>query len=194
MAVVGPPTGGAPPSVARWLARWPPDDLPHGTAGAAVTIVLREGHRDVEALLIERTVREDDPASGHVALPGGREDAADPSMRATALRELEEEVGLNPADLLGRPGLVGVEVASLFGLRVVVFCAALAPAPGPVRPSPQEVAHVFWLPVAALDHPERVERATKSGPREVPAIVHEGHVLWGFTYRVLRQFFERPDP
>jgi 8-oxo-dGTP pyrophosphatase MutT (NUDIX family) len=194
LAVVGPPAGEAPPSVERWLARWPRNDLPHGTAGAAVTIVLREGHRDVETLLIERTVREDDPASGHVALPGGREDASDASMRVTALRELEEEVGLTPSDLLGAPGVVGVELASLFGLRVAVFCAALSPSPGPVRPSPREVAHVFWLPLGALDHPERVERATKSGPREVPAVVHDGHVLWGFTYRILRQFFDRPDP
>ncbi len=194
MADVGVVAESLPPSVGHWLARWRSDDLPHGSAGAAVTIVLRECHRDVETLLIERTVREDDPASGHVALPGGHEDAGDPTTRATALRELREEVGLGPEDLLGTPRLVGVEVASMFGLRVAVFAAALGPSSGPVTPSPSEVAHVFWLPVGALDHVESVERATKSGPRRVPAIVHEGHVLWGFTYRVLRQFFDRPEP
>jgi 8-oxo-dGTP pyrophosphatase MutT (NUDIX family) len=194
LAELGDPAGELPPALRRWLARWPLGDLPHGSAGAAVTIVLREGHRDVETLLIERTVREDDPASGHVALPGGHEDEGDATMRATALRELREEVGLGEGDLLGPPRLVGAEVASLFGLRVAVFASALGPSPAPVRPSPQEVAHVFWLPVAALDHVETVERSTKSGPRAVPAIVHDGHVLWGFTYRILRQFFDRPEP
>jgi 8-oxo-dGTP pyrophosphatase MutT (NUDIX family) len=180
--------------VDRWLDRWPAADVPRADAGAAVMILLRGGHRDVEVLLIQRTVREEDPASGHVALPGGRLDDSDATLQVTVLRELQEEVGLRSADLLGPPRLVGVEVANIFRLRVAVFAAALGPSPGPVPASPEEVAQVFWLPVSALDHPESVERATNSGPRNVPAIVHNGHVLWGFTYRLLRQFFDRPEP
>jgi 8-oxo-dGTP pyrophosphatase MutT (NUDIX family) len=183
----------AAPGLPHWLAKWPADDLPHGAAGAAVTIVLREGRKDVEVMLIERTVREDDPASGQVALPGGREDPTDRSVRETALRELHEEVGLRASDLVGTPVLVGVELATLFGLRVAVFASALGPSPGPVAPSPGEVAHIFWLPVSSLDRVESVERLTKHGPRHVPAVVHDGHVLWGFTFRVLRQFFGRDD-
>ncbi|MCI4333904.1 MAG: CoA pyrophosphatase [Thermoplasmata archaeon] len=194
MAELGEPAGHVPSAVRRWLERWPPGDLPHGAAGAAVTIVLREGRRDVEVLLIERSVRDGDIASGQVALPGGRADDADESMRATALRELHEEVGLGPADLVGTLGLVGVEEASLFNMHVAVYSAALGPSPGPRAADPHEVAHVFWLPVTALDTVEPVERATRSGLRKVPAIVHEGHVLWGFTFRVLRQFFDRPEP
>jgi 8-oxo-dGTP pyrophosphatase MutT (NUDIX family) len=190
--LVGPGTA-LPPELGRWLEPWPSDDLPHGAAGAAVTIVLREGHREVEVMLIERTVREDDLASGQVALPGGREDPTDPSVRATALRELQEEVGLRSTDLARPPVLVGVELATLFGLKVAVFASALGPSPGPVAASPGEVAHIFWLPVTALDRVQSVERWTKVGPRKVPAVVHDGHVLWGFTFRVLRQFFGRDD-
>lgn len=194
MAELGEPAGHVPSAVRRWLERWPPGDLPHGAAGAAVTIVLREGRKDVEVLLIERSVRDGDLASGQVALPGGRADATDPSMRATALRELHEEVGLGPADLVGTPGLVGVHSASLFKMDVAVYTAALGPSLGPRAADPHEVAHVFWMPVAALDVVEAIERSTSSGLRKVPAIVHEGHVLWGFTFKVLRQFFDRPDP
>ncbi|MCI4325775.1 MAG: CoA pyrophosphatase [Thermoplasmata archaeon] len=193
MAELGGPAATVSPGLRRWLAKWPPGDLPHGAAGAAVTIVLREGRKDVEVMLIERAVREDDLASGQVALPGGREEPTDPSVRATALRELEEEVGLRANDLAGAPVLVGVELATLFGIRVAVFASALGPSPGPVAPSPGEVAHIFWLPVSALDRVESVERTTKQGPRQVPAVVHDGHVLWGFTFRVLRQFFDRDD-
>lgn len=194
MAELGEPAGVVPSAVRRWLDRWPPGDLPSGAAGAAVTVVLREGRKDVEVLLIERSVRETDLASGQVALPGGRAEPTDATMRATALRELHEEVGLGASDLLGTPGLVGVEAARLFDLQVAVYTAALGPSPTPRAASPREVAHVFWLPVSALDRVETVERATRAGPRNVPAIVHEGHVLWGFTFRILRRFFDRPDP
>jgi 8-oxo-dGTP pyrophosphatase MutT (NUDIX family) len=185
-----------PPSNERsprgWVDRWPEQDLPPGSAGAAVTVVLRAGARDVEVLLIERTVREDDLASGQVALPGGRADPGDRSVRSTALRELGEEVGLGPADLEPSVRFVGVQRANVFGLDVAVFTAVLASAPGPRVASPSEVAHIFWLPQSALADPKPVERATRYGPRNVPAVVHQGHVLWGFTLRVLREYFELP--
>jgi 8-oxo-dGTP pyrophosphatase MutT (NUDIX family) len=172
-----------------WVDRWAATDLPKGSAGAAVTVVLRSGSQDVEGLLIERTVREDDLASGHVALPGGHVDPDDLSLRATALRELSEEVGLGAADLDPSVRCVGVQRASLFGLDVAVFTGVLASRPGPRVASPEEVAHIFWLPRPALTEPTPVERSTRYGPRTVPAVVYQGHVLWGFTLRVLREYF-----
>jgi 8-oxo-dGTP pyrophosphatase MutT (NUDIX family) len=186
--------GSGPTTARSWVERWPAEDLPHGRAGAGVVIVLRQGTREPEVLLIERTVRRSDPASGQVALPGGRADDGDPSLRATALRELAEEVGLGPADLEPPTRFVGVQRANVFGLDVAVFAATLAPKPGPLVPSPSEVAHVFWLPLSALDRPEEVERETSRGTITVPAAVHQGHVLWGFTFRVLREFFGRTTP
>ena len=171
------------------LARWPDADLPHGAAGAAVTIVLREGGSGSEVLLIERTVRDDDPASGQVALPGGHSEDGDATMGATALRELREEVGLGEADVTRPLRFVGVQRASVFGLDVAVYATALTDRPGPVVASPGEVAHVFWLPSESLGSVRPVERSTRRGTFEVPAVVHQGHVLWGFTLRVLRDAF-----
>src|SRR5450432_668562 len=45
-------------------------------------------------LLIRRSERDDDPWSGHWALPGGRRDPEDQDLLRTALRELEEECGI----------------------------------------------------------------------------------------------------
>ncbi len=158
-----------------------------------MTIVLRDGLHGVEALLIERTVTPTDPASGQVAFPGGRVDDGDGSLLATALRELEEEVGLTRADLAGAPRFVGATSASRFRLTVGVFAAALGPAAGTPAPrSPAEVAHVFWLPRTRLDRTEQVHRETVYGLTPVNATVFEGHVLWGFTRRVLRDFFGLP--
>jgi 8-oxo-dGTP pyrophosphatase MutT (NUDIX family) len=174
----------------------------HGTdspaasgAGAAVMAVLRDGARDVEVLLIERAERPDDPGSGQIALPGGHVEPSDPDLRATALRELEEEVGLTESDLLPPIRYVGAAEARWFKTSVGIFAARLGPsALRPRRASAGEVASVFWLPRSTLSATERVSRPTSGGPVEVDATLFEGHVLWGFTRRVLREFFLGPEP
>lgn len=185
--------GTAPEALSDLLARYPALAPPVSTAGAAVVIVLRDGRSEVETLLIERTERADDPASGQVAFPGGHVADGDGSLATTALRELEEEVGLDRADLTGDLRYVGTLLAVRFGVKVSIFATGLAPeARHPTVRSAEEVAHVFWLPRSALGVSRSVVRETTRGPTEVPATVFEGHVLWGFSRRVLCQFFGVP--
>jgi len=187
------PSRRAPRSAAEWVGRYPDDSPPASSAGAAVVAVLRDAPDDVELLLIERADHPDDPASGQVALPGGRVDGADETLRATALRELEEEVGLRPDDLRGRPRFVRIASAARFGLEVGVFAAELRrSAPEPVPKDPREVAHVFWFPRPGLDRSEPYRAPTPRGVLEVPAHPFDGHILWGFTRRIVRDFFEYP--
>jgi 8-oxo-dGTP pyrophosphatase MutT (NUDIX family) len=190
--VTGPPSP-TTRTIDELLARFPIERPPSSSAGAAVTIVLREGRADLEVLLIERATDPADPASGQVALPGGHVSEVDGNLADTALRELDEEVGLSRGDLDGDPRYVATIHARRFGLDVGVFAGRIAPAGrSPAPQSPQEVAHVFWLPRSALETTRRVERDTSFGVVPVNATVHEGHVLWGFTRRVLRQFFDFP--
>jgi 8-oxo-dGTP pyrophosphatase MutT (NUDIX family) len=187
------PSGTAPRTIAELLGRFAEGAPPIGTAGAAVTIVLRDGAHEVEALLIERAENPNDPASGQVGLPGGHVEESDSSMGETALRELLEEVGLRRVDLTSTPRYFETRLAARFHLKVSVFAAELAPsAPPPSAASVGEVAHVFWLPRSALDHERLVARDTPVGRIEVPAVIHDGHILWGFTRRLLRDFFGYP--
>lgn len=182
--------GSAPSGLSDLLGRFPALAPPVSTAGAAVVIVLREGRSEVETLLIERAERPEDPASGQVAFPGGHVSDRDGSLEATALRELEEEVGLVRSDFASELRYVDTVLAVRFDLKVGVFAAGLASdANPPVARSAEEVAHVFWLPRSALAASRSVTRDTGRGPTEVRATVYEGHVLWGFTRRVLCQFF-----
>ena len=75
-------------------------------ARSAVALFLHQCPQEgLSVLMIRRADREGDPWSGHMAFPGGRKDKADRNTLATALRETEEEVGLQAegvARLLGR--------------------------------------------------------------------------------------------
>ena len=53
---------------------------------AAVTILIREEDGDHQLLLIKRAIREGDPWSGHLALPGGRAEWQDIDLVETAAR------------------------------------------------------------------------------------------------------------
>jgi 8-oxo-dGTP pyrophosphatase MutT (NUDIX family) len=189
-------SGAVPADIATLIERFPSESPGTERAGAAVLIVLREGAQDIETLLIERAMRPGDRASGQIALPGGHVQPADQTLTDTALRECQEEVGLQRADLRGAPRFVGIETAQAFSMEVAVLAAELgAPASGPSVHSPGEVASIFWLPRSALARSDRVMRVTYRGPLEVPAVMYLDHVLWGFTRRLLLKFFGFPaDP
>src|SRR5215813_3812365 len=72
-------------------------------AEAAVALVLAGTGTDLSLCFIRRAEHPLDPWSGHMALPGGRADPSDPSLRAVAERETFEEVGL----VLGDPHWIG---------------------------------------------------------------------------------------
>jgi 8-oxo-dGTP pyrophosphatase MutT (NUDIX family) len=160
---------------------------------AAVAIVLTENADSLDLLLIERATRVGDPWSGHMALPGGRIDAADATARAAAERETLEEVGLSLAgsEFLGRlddlPGRV--LPPGDFAVSAFVFYAS---DPG-VLALNHEVREAFWFPLASLldrerhvDHPASFE-----SDRLFPGILvgEPGrHVVWGLTYCFLDGF------
>ena len=178
-----------------WLAAHPARRVPRegGLIEAAVTAVLRA--RDaLELLLIERVERAEDPWSGHMALPGGRRDAADPDLLATALRETAEEVGiaLDPAvELLGALDEVHPQTRLLPPLVISPFVAAVGPDVEPL-PDPAEVAVALWVPVDELRDEGALSevRFERDGEQlSFPSFHYRGREVWGLTHRILLQLF-----
>ena len=127
---------------------------------------------------------------GEISFPGGMVDAADSSLLDTALREAKEEMGIDPADVeaLGRLD----DTPTISGFMISTFVGAI-PSPYEFTPSSVEVAQVLTVPLSALyDADARRSEARLKGDdiRAMPVFVHEGHVIFGATARILEQFLE----
>jgi 8-oxo-dGTP pyrophosphatase MutT (NUDIX family) len=175
------------------LADPTPETPLSGPRTAAIALILLDLDASLELLLIERATREGDPWSGHMALPGGHRDAADPDLAATAERETLEEVGIDlqaRGERLGRLSdctpIRGVPIA----VRPFVY---LLPARPPLLLS-AEVRQALWVPVAALlsGSGQATYTLSRGDQRlELPAWNIDGRLVWGLTYRVLDEFFRR---
>lgn len=130
---------------------------------------------------------------GQVSFPGGACDPGDSGPEATALREAEEEIGLNPADvrLLGRMN----DVVTITCYRVTPVVGVI-PWPYSFRPARQEVARVFTIPLDWLARREnRYEQPfTPDGQsRPFPVVIYRSYddeVLWGASARIVLDFLE----
>ena len=148
--------------------------------------------RDLDVLLLARaaTLR---AHPGQVAFPGGRVDQVDDGPVAAALREAEEETGLDPVgvEVLGTLPAVPLE----FSGHLVTPVLAWWRQPSPVGVvDAAESADVFRAPVAELlDARNRgVTVVRRDGQAwRGPAFEVRGHVVWGFTALLLDALFER---
>ncbi|WP_433926216.1 CoA pyrophosphatase [Sorangium cellulosum] len=167
-------------------------------AGAPGTAREPMGDRDpgeAELLLIRRAEHPRDPWSGHMALPGGRRDAADSSLLDTAIRETREEVGIDLAAhgaLLGRlPDLPAVVRGRRVGLVISPFVFALRSTPELTLSD--EVAEALWTPLGPLARGECASTYAYTHEGNVvhlPCLRVDERVVWGLTYRMLEQLFE----
>jgi 8-oxo-dGTP pyrophosphatase MutT (NUDIX family) len=180
---------------ARVSKRHDPAD---GVRRAAVALLLRLGEADaLELLLIKRAEYASDPWSGHVALPGGRQESADASLLQTVIRETREEIGVDIARqgaVLGTLDELGPSTPRLPPLTILPHVAVVE------RELPlslsREVAEAFWVPLSALRDPaasREVDLDLVTGARRVRSLSYKEYVIWGLTERILRQFFQLVD-
>ena len=158
-------------------------------SAAAVLVGLREGPQPRLIL----TVRTDHLPShaGQVAFPGGRCDPGDADAVATALRESEEEIGLERQLATPLGYLDCFETISGFCITPVV---ARIDAGAMLYPAPDEVAEVFEVPLAFLLEPANLRRYTmdyRGHQRAMIEFVHGGHRIWGATAAMLLNLIER---
>jgi 8-oxo-dGTP pyrophosphatase MutT (NUDIX family) len=156
---------------------------------AAVALILAPDPDSI--LLIRRADRSGDPWSGHMALPGGRQEPGDPDLLGTAIRETLEEVGvaLRPKDLTGQLDDVIPRTPRLPPIAVRPFVFALPDRPA-LSLSP-EVADAHWVTLEHLLQAEThhlVQLNVAGESLRVPAYQLESAIVWGMTERILTSF------
>lgn len=156
---------------------------------AAVLVPLVDHKEGLRVLLTHRTDHLANHA-GQVSFPGGHVDAADGSPEETALRETEEEVGIDRRHirLVGRldPYLTrtGFAVTPVVGLITPPFT---------MSPDPHEVAEVFEVPLSFLLDPSNQQvcsRDFEGTTRHFYAIPYGRHFIWGATAGMIMNLYE----
>ena len=163
-------------SLRRELTQRARKEAPPGAGRAsAVLVPLFERDGDVYVWLLRRAagMRQH---GGQVAFPGGKHELDDASLLVTALREAEEEIGLDPAllDVLGPLD----DTVTVTGFIISPYVAWISGA-HVVEANPAEVSRVFAAPLRTFLAP---------APRFLPRLAYlvDGELVWGATAAIAR--------
>ncbi|MBL9061063.1 CoA pyrophosphatase [Tabrizicola sp.] len=169
----------------------PPSDKPLRPAAVLVPVWLRpEG----AGLILTKRASHLKHHPGQIAFPGGKVDATDASAEAAALRETQEEIGLDPARVRILGSLPVHETVT--GFAVTPFVGVIDSAFDPV-PEVGEVDEVFTVPLRYALSPARfvIEGRQWMGVRRrYYAAPYGPYYIWGATARILRGLAERVAP
>jgi 8-oxo-dGTP pyrophosphatase MutT (NUDIX family) len=163
-----------------------------GRTDAAVLVPLYVERSELHAVF---TKRRDDLRRhpGEISFPGGRYDEGEPDLRATALREAEEEIGL-PPDAVEIVGALQPTPTIATGYAVYPF-VGLIDAGRTWKLSTREVAEVIELSLRDLvDGYGRRRLARRSLPIRTDTYLVGGHLIWGATARILADLLDRITP
>lgn len=136
-------------------------------------------------LFIRRAEHDQDRHSGEVAFPGGRADPGDRDPVATALREAQEEIGLDESTIEIAGRLDTYQTGTGFEVTPVV---GLVTPPVDLSPDPIEVAEVFEVPLAFILDPANHQRETRhyrGVERRFWVLPYRHYYIWGATAAML---------
>lgn len=155
---------------------------------AAVLLAIVQREEGPTLLLTQRTAHLNAHA-GQISFPGGRVEATDDSAMDTALRETNEEVGLDRSCIEVIGTLPDYHTGTGFCVTPVV---SLVHPPFETRADPFEVAEIFEVPLSFLMdgvHHQRRTAEFSTGRRTFYAMPYQRFFIWGATAGMLRNLF-----
>jgi len=164
------------------------DDHQRGLRPAAVLAIFYPAPDGLSLIFTKRTERPDDQHSGQISFPGGMRELSDPNSEATALRETQEEIGVDPRDveIWGR---LNQEV-TISGFSIAPFIGSI-PFPYQFHLSAEEVERLIIVPFDHLFNPSFLqEEFLPWNGRQYKnyKFIYKNDVIWGATARMLHNF------
>lgn len=161
-----------------------------GLIEAAVAILVYPKQDGLTIILNKRTDRVEHH-KGEISFPGGGRDPEDVSILDTALRETQEEMGIDPDDIEIIVQLDQVSTRS--GFSITPFVGVIPP-DYDFKVSKIEIAEVLEVPIESLiDTENRVEDDRVWG-NEVSnkqySYIYGTHIIWGATARIITQLLD----
>ena len=177
------------------LAGYVPAELPLGDRRESAVLVLLHEHEGVEHVLFQVRSASMAMHSGQISFPGGGLHAGDATLLETALREVEEEIGVPRAhvEVFGRLDDATTQTSHY---RIRPYVGALERGPRDFAVDAGEVHELLAIPLPFLLSPESrgwypVDRGGALDAS--PAYFYGDHVVWGATARVLACFLSVID-
>lgn len=174
------------------LRATPPEMLAGEARFRRAAVIVPIIMRDEPILLFTRRTEHLPSHAGQICFPGGSYHASDETLIRTALRELEEEIGV-PADGITIAGFLDLYETLNSGFRILPVVGFLD-ANCPLTINQDEVAEVFEVPLSFLIDPnhQALKYAERGGVmREFYSIQFGRHEIWGATAAMIVNLSER---
>lgn len=156
--------------------------------GKASVLLILCGEPSDERILLTRRAAHLNIHAGEIAFPGGKWEPGDSDLYQTALREVNEEVGLYSGDLAYLHSLP--EHRTRGQIPVKPFVARIKSEPE-LRLCEDEIESAKWVPLSLFKDDQRARtHIFSSGGREIwaPVYTYEDYEIWGLTARVMVSF------
>lgn len=155
------------------------------SANAAVALLVK-GKSNPSSLFVKRAQNPKDPWSGQIALPGGKRESKDNTLKDTAIRETLEETNIN----LRRGQFLGVmnaqESTPRPEIRVLPFVVLLDYDPS-ITLNEKELEEHYWISLQKLAKNRTIVTLSFG---ETLAYVVDDKVIWGLTYRIIEELLQ----
>jgi len=163
---------------------------------SGVMVLLYEKN-DLLNLVFTQRKTYDGVHSGQMSFPGGKKDEDDADLVQTALRETEEEVGLDKSEIevIGKLSELYIPPSNFLVYPTVGFAETVSS----FQPQENEVDKVVEIPVEFFLNKKNINSKTEikifnGNVVHVPAYIYNEHIIWGATAIMLSEFtyiFER---
>lgn len=168
---------------AQWRSFLEPQGLARLRPAAVLVPVIERD--DAATVVLTRRAENLRQHGGQISFPGGSRDPTDADAIAAALREAEEEIGLDRS----RVELIGFldDYPTVTGFRVTPVVGAIR-GPFTARPSPAEVAEIIEVPlrwILKVENYRRVSITRGSVSIPVMELNYASHRIWGATAGML---------